>query len=152
MVVGDLHGDMYTLIAMLKHHGLPPKTNYLFLGDYVDRGPNGVETFLLPLLLMTRFPGHVFCLRGNHESIMMSRCYGFLEECRHRCGPDAKFFLIVNASVLCFNPPAVMTRQFPFGGADLVTLWAWAHAPSLMFVDGVCDSACYPACRLCGVP
>eukprot|EP00892_Ulva_mutabilis_P011179 jgi/Ulvmu1/8433/UM043_0011.1 len=98
IVVGDLHGDILTLIRILKHNGMPPKATYMFLGDYVDRGSNGVEVLALILALRCRWPGHVHCLRGNHESIMMSRAYGYLSECRTRYSTR-----IYSASIAVFN-------------------------------------------------
>ncbi len=53
---------------MFKVGGEIPYTNYLFLGDYVDRGYNSVETFLLLLALKVQYPERIFLIRGNHES------------------------------------------------------------------------------------
>ena len=56
------------MIEIFKVGGEIPYTNYLFLGDYVDRGYNSVETFLLLLALKVRYPERIFLIRGNHES------------------------------------------------------------------------------------
>lgn len=56
------------MIELFKVGGEIPYTNYLFLGDYVDRGYNSVETFLLLLALKVRYPERIFLIRGNHES------------------------------------------------------------------------------------
>ena len=48
--------------------GKCPETNYLFLGDFVDRGFYSVETFLLLLALKVRYPDRITLIRGNHES------------------------------------------------------------------------------------
>uniref|UniRef100_A0A915CMA4 Serine/threonine specific protein phosphatases domain-containing protein n=1 Tax=Ditylenchus dipsaci TaxID=166011 RepID=A0A915CMA4_9BILA len=61
--------------------GTPPKTRFLFLGDYVDRCNKGVEVSLLLLCYKMRFPGCVDLLRGNHECAKMNRIYGFYSEC-----------------------------------------------------------------------
>jgi Calcineurin-like phosphoesterase len=45
-----------------------PDTNYLFLGDYVDRGYHSVELLSLIIALKVRYKDRLFILRGNHES------------------------------------------------------------------------------------
>lgn len=47
VIVGDLHGQFYDMVHMLEKAGDPSKINYLFLGDYVDRGIFGIEVILL---------------------------------------------------------------------------------------------------------
>ena len=66
-VVGDLHGQFFDLLQLLNVGGWPPETSYIFLGDFVDRGHNSVETLSLLLCLKLKYPGHVTLLRGNHE-------------------------------------------------------------------------------------
>ncbi len=68
-IVGDLHGQFYDLLNLLSPEvgGEPPDTSYVFLGDFVDRGHNSVETLSLLLCLKLKYPGHVTLLRGNHE-------------------------------------------------------------------------------------
>ncbi|KAL0263954.1 UNVERIFIED_CONTAM: hypothetical protein PYX00_010900 [Menopon gallinae] len=80
-IVGDVHGQFFDLLHMFRLNGAVPSRRYLFLGDCVDRGAHGVETLLLLLCLKLRHPGHVFLLRGNHESFFLSRTYGFKDEC-----------------------------------------------------------------------
>lgn len=80
----DIHGQYYDLLRFIKDAGEPPKTNYLFLGDYVDRGQQSIETMCLLLAFKIKYPESVFLLRGNHECQSISRIYGFYEECRRR--------------------------------------------------------------------
>ena len=66
--------------------GSCPETNYLFLGDFVDRGFNSVETFLLFLLLKIKYEDRITLLRGNHESRQITQVYGFYDECTRKFG------------------------------------------------------------------
>jgi serine/threonine-protein phosphatase PPG1 len=60
--------QFYDLIEIFRIGGYPPHTNYLFLGDYVDRGLFSVETISLLTCLKLRYPDRVQLIRGNHES------------------------------------------------------------------------------------
>ncbi|NPA84896.1 MAG: serine/threonine protein phosphatase [Crenarchaeota archaeon] len=67
---GDIHGDVRTLYALWERVGLEKvldKYKLVFLGDYVDRGPEQIEALLLVLALKARRPEEVVVLRGNHE-------------------------------------------------------------------------------------
>ena len=67
-VVGDIHGQFYDLLEIFRIGGDVPNTNYLFLGDYVDRGLFSVETISLLTCLKLRYPHRVHLVRGNHDS------------------------------------------------------------------------------------
>ncbi|MEM2342567.1 MAG: metallophosphoesterase family protein [Sulfolobales archaeon] len=67
LVVGDLHGDLQSLTHILRFAEASNIHNMIFLGDYVDRGENQVETILIPLYLKLKYPDNTFLLRGNHE-------------------------------------------------------------------------------------
>uniref|UniRef100_A0A0L0P922 Serine/threonine-protein phosphatase n=1 Tax=Candidozyma auris TaxID=498019 RepID=A0A0L0P922_CANAR len=84
-VVGDVHGQYLDLIRVFTKCGFPPLTNYLFLGDYVDRGKQSLETILLLLCYKIKYPENFFLLRGNHECANVTRVYGFYDECKRRC-------------------------------------------------------------------
>lgn len=85
-VVGDVHGQVFDVLELFKIGGPVPDTNYLFLGDYVDRGPFSVETITLLSLLKLRHPDRITLLRGNHESRQITQVYGFYNECQRKFG------------------------------------------------------------------
>lgn len=87
-VVGDIHGQFYDLMELFKICGEPPHTNFLFMGDYVDRGNHSLECFCLVLALKVRFRDRVTLLRGNHESCEINKIYGFYDECFKKYGTE----------------------------------------------------------------
>lgn len=77
-VVGDIHGQYYDLLNMISKAGEPGQNlNYVFLGDYVDRGILGIEVCLLLFAIKLNTPKHVVLLRGNHESRNMTEAFTF---------------------------------------------------------------------------
>mgnify|MGYP001130926901 CR=1 FL=1 len=87
-VVGDVHGQFYDVLELFKVGGHIPSTNYLFLGDYVDRGHHSVETITLLCCLKLRYPSRLTLIRGNHESRAVTQAYGFYMECMRKYGAD----------------------------------------------------------------
>jgi serine/threonine-protein phosphatase PPG1 len=85
-IVGDVHGQFYDVKEMFRIGGKIPDTNYLFLGDYVDRGYYSVETISLLTCYKLRYPDRITMLRGNHESRQITQIYGFCTECMKKYG------------------------------------------------------------------
>lgn len=67
-IFGDVHGQYFDLFRLFEVAGYPESDNkFLFIGDYVDRGKQSIETITLLLAYKVKWPQHIFLLRGNHE-------------------------------------------------------------------------------------
>ena len=93
-VYGSLHGQYGDLMRLFDHWGSPSEYgdiegfDYLFLGNYVDRGRYGLEVLCLLLALKLKYPEQLHLLRGSHEDIKINKNFGFGEECALRLGED----------------------------------------------------------------
>ena len=123
-VCGDIHGQFHDLIKLFRVGGQIPGMSYVFLGDFIDRGNQSVESLTLLLLLKFMWPNHICLLRGNHETRKISQVYGFYDECMQKYGninvwkfsTDIFDFLpltgIIGGSIFCVHgglSPAVKT-------------------------------------------
>lgn len=97
-IFGDIHGQYDDLMRFFEFWGEPSEepgvgdinsTDYLFLGDYVDRGVYSLETICLLMALKIKYPDKIHLLRGNHEDHLINSTFGFFEECECRLSDDA---------------------------------------------------------------
>lgn len=87
-VIGDIHGQFYDLLHLFRSTGLPGQgeNNFVFLGDYVDRGTFSCEVCLVLFVCKLRWPKKVTLLRGNHETRAMTSYHNFQKEATHKYG------------------------------------------------------------------
>jgi len=127
-VVGDIHGQFYDLMELFRIGGKAPDTNYLFMGDYVDRGYFSVQCVSLIFCLKLRYPNRITLIRGNHESRQITQVYGFYDEVMRKFGSPAVWAAVTD--LFDYLPLAALVELqifVPHGGLS----------PSLDTVDQV---------------
>mmetsp|Transcript_3431 Transcript_3431/g.2987 ORF Transcript_3431/g.2987 Transcript_3431/m.2987 type:complete len:236 (+) Transcript_3431:262-969(+) len=96
-IFGDIHGQYSDLMRFFDLYGSPcigsqegdiESFDYLFLGDFVDRGSHSLETICLLMALKVKYPDQIHLIRGNHEDRWINNGFGFSDECAHRLGED----------------------------------------------------------------
>jgi protein phosphatase len=114
-IFGDIHGQYEDLMRFFELWGTPcdegdiNDIDYLFLGDYVDRGVYSLETICLLMALKIKYPDKIHLLRGNHEDILINSTFGFLEECQYRLADDD------NAELTVFKAINEFFEYLPLG-------------------------------------
>lgn len=96
-------------MRLFEYGGFPPDANYLFLGDYVDRGKQSLETICLLLAYKIKYPLNFFLLRGNHECASINRIYGFYDECKRRY--NIKLWKLFTECFNCMPVAAVIDEK-----------------------------------------
>ena len=104
-VFGDIHGQYQDLMRFFDMYSAPIEgpggdiegLDYIFLGDYVDRGTHSLETMCLLMALKIKYPNQIHMLRGNHEDRWINSAFGFQMECMHRVNDDPDNPIVFNA-------------------------------------------------------
>ena len=107
-LLGDIHGNFQNLLQIFKNEGNPEKTKYLLLGDYVDRGPQSLETICL-LFCLKILNKNFYLIRGNHECSGTNRNYSFFKECTYFY--NYKIWKLFNEVFDCLPLAAIINKK-----------------------------------------
>jgi diadenosine tetraphosphatase ApaH/serine/threonine PP2A family protein phosphatase len=113
VVFGDIHGNLADLATFERkfsmNHLQKSHRNFVFLGDYVDRGNQSLEVYLLLAALKILNPGRITLLRGNHESAEIHEMFNFKKECQSKLQKDGnEIWSIIVSAMDCMPFSAVI--------------------------------------------
>ncbi|KAG8343457.1 putative Calcineurin like phosphoesterase [Trypanosoma vivax] len=110
VVCGDLHGQFQDLLKIFEVAGQPGEQQYVFLGDYVDRGCFGAEIVLLCMSYKVLFPHRFILLRGNHESRQLTSYFNFKREVESKYSTEV--YDEIMSTFDCFPLACVINERF----------------------------------------